>query len=81
MCIPSQIVWPCVSPDVRPPPFRCAPQTGSKHYQRMDIDHATLPDTAALEVGFVPDESPDVLLPIGNSGFRPDAPYEEYRHN
>ena len=56
-------------------------QVGSKHYQHMDIERAVFPHAAALDVGFLPDESPDVLLPIGKSGFRPDAPYEEYRHN
>jgi hypothetical protein len=47
---------------------------GVARYNRMAIDRAVFPGHQ-----HTPDESPDTLLPIGNAGFRPDAPYEEYR--
>lgn len=47
---------------------------GTAHYNHMQIDKMAFPGHR-----YTPDESPDTLLPIGNAGFRPDAPYEEYR--
>jgi hypothetical protein len=46
----------------------------------MAIDKATFPDPRRIDVGFVADESPDVLQPMGNSGIDPTAPYESYKH-
>ena len=51
---------------------------GGRRYARMTIDGASFP---ADQLPYAPDDSPDVMLPIGNAGFRPDALYEEYKYS
>jgi hypothetical protein len=58
------------------------PAVGLKNYVRMSVDKASLAEDRIRKKGIVfkLDDSPDVLVPIGNTGFDPSIPYDVYKH-
>lgn len=52
-----------------PPVEKACPKGGPKFYIPMDLSNAVVPTQNDIEGAFVPDVSPDLLLPAGNSGF------------
>jgi hypothetical protein len=58
------------------------PAIGKHNYVTMTIDKASLKteEMAKKGITFKPDDSPDILKPIGNTGFDPSISYDVYKH-